>query len=290
MPPDVTDEQRALLDWGASVRRDLPWRHTRDPWAVLVSEVMLQQTQVARVVPKWNEFLRRWPSPTECAAASLAELLEVWTGLGYPRRLRSLQATAKVVVTDHGGRIPIGLDELLALPGIGPYTARAVQAFAFEADVGVVDTNIARVLARRSGRRLTAREAQDAADRFATVGDSWAHNQSLMDLGAMLCRPSPLCESCPLAPTCSWARSGWPSPDPAVGSAGVSTSQSRFAGSDREGRGRLLRAAAEGTIDLAALTTITEWHDDPERAQRVVRGLVTEGFLAEVPSGFVLAD
>lgn len=286
----VSDEQQALLDWGAAVRRDLPWRHTRDPWAILVSEVMLQQTQVPRVLPKWLEFLRRWPAPEDCAAASLGELLEVWSGLGYPRRLRSLQATARRVVVDHAGQIPSDLDSLLALPGIGPYTARAVQAFAFEMDVGVVDTNIARVLARRRGMRLTARAAQADADGFAPVGRSWAHNQSLMDLGALLCRPAPDCEACPLVHSCSWARTGWPSPDPAVGSAGVSTSQSRFEGSDRQARGRLLRAAASGAIDDAAVIEITQWRDEPERARRVVDGLVAEGFLVEVPDGFVLGD
>ena len=261
------------------MRRDLPWRHTRDPWAILVSEVMLQQTQVARVLPKWDEFLRRWPTPAACATAGFAELLEVWTGLGYPRRLKSLQGTARLIAADHDGKFPRDLASLLALPGIGAYTARALQTFAFEADTGVVDTNIARVLARRAGLRLTAREAQHAADSFVPAGNSWAHNQSLMDLGALVCRPEPKCATCPLEQHCAWALGGRPTPDPAVGSAGVSTKQSAFSGSDRQGRGALLRAVAIGGVAVVDLAAAMGWPGDAERAKRVASDLVREGFL-----------
>ena len=149
----MTPEQRSLLAWGRTSRRDLPWRRTRDPWAVVVSEVMLQQTQAARVVPRFESFLRLWPTPSSLAAASLSDVLIEWSGLGYPRRARYLHIAAHHLVVHNDGNVPDRLDELLALPGIGAYTARAVLAFAFESDVGVVDTNIARVLARRAGRR-----------------------------------------------------------------------------------------------------------------------------------------
>ena len=290
MSPAGRTEAEALADWGRSVRRDLPWRATRDPWAVLVSEVMLQQTQVARVVPKWTEFLRRWPTPGTAATAGFSEILEVWTGLGYPRRARALHDTAKVVTAEHGGTFPDDLAALLALPGVGPYTARAVLAFAFERDVGVVDTNIARVLARRAGRRLSAREAQAAADAFVRPDDGWAHNQSLMDLGAMLCRPRPDCDPCPLRATCAWAADGWPEPDPALGSAGVSGRQAKFQGSDRQGRGRLLRAVAAGPVLLSDLAEAMGWPDDPARADRVASVLAAEGFLDLVEDAYVLAD
>jgi A/G-specific adenine glycosylase len=279
-----------LLAWGDAVRRDLPWRHTRDPWAILVSEVMLQQTQVARVIPKWTEFLRRWPSPGAAASAQFADIMEVWTGLGYPRRARALHDTAKVVTAEHAGVFPDRLDALLALPGIGPYTARAVLTFAFEQDVGVVDTNIARVLARRSGGRLTPRAAQDAADAFVAADTGWRHNQSLMDLGAMLCRPTPDCDPCPLRPACAWAATGWPEPDPAVGSAGVSGRQAKFEGSDRQGRGRLLRAVAAGPVLVADLAETMGWPDDALRAHRVAKALATEGFLERIDDAYVLAD
>lgn len=285
-PPVEATDTDGLLAWGERVRRDLPWRHTRDPWAVLVSEVMLQQTQAARVVPKWEEFLDRWPTPAAAAGAPLAELLAVWSGLGYPRRCKALHDTARVVTERHGGALPADLRSLMDLPGIGPYTARAVLAFAFEHDVGVVDTNIARVLARRSGGSLTTRQAQQLADDLVAPGTGWAHNQSLMDLGALLCRPTPACDDCPLAATCAWALEGWPEPDPAVGSAGVSTRQGPFEGSDRQARGRVLRAVADRPLALADLAPLLGWTGDASRALRVAHSLVDDGLLRETDDGF----
>lgn len=239
---------------------------------------MAQQTQVERVIPKWEAFLDRWPTPEAAAQASLAEVLELWQGLGYPRRAKALRHCASIIA--EAGEFPRELTDLLALPGVGPYTARAVQAFAYEFDTGVVDTNIARVLARRSGRRLNPREAQHAADEFVASGHSWEHNQSLMDLGNQLCRPTPTCAPCPLAATCRWHQGGHPEPDPAVGSAGVSTKQAAFSGSDREGRGRLLKALHGGPVTMDELANVMGW-DDPQRAERVALTLVADG-LAEV--------
>ena len=155
MTPPV--DQSGVLGWWALHRRELPWRNTRDPWAVLVAEVMAQQTQVDRVVPRWHAFLGRWPTPTALATTPLAEVLRAWQGLGYPRRAANLHRSAQAVVADPdlGGELPSTLDGLLALPGIGPYTARAVLAFAHEADVGVVDTNSGRILARVGGAVMT---------------------------------------------------------------------------------------------------------------------------------------
>ena len=154
----------AVLAWGVLRLRDLPWRAARDPWSILVAEIMLQQTQALRVVPTWEAFLARYPTATVCASASLGDVLRDWHGLGYPRRARNLHEAAVAMVDHHGGQVPDDLAALLALPGVGPYTARAVLAFAFERDVAVVETNIARVLARTAGRRLTARSVQAAAD------------------------------------------------------------------------------------------------------------------------------
>lgn len=232
----------ALLAWGQARLRDLPWRRERDPWRILVAEVMLQQTQVDRVVPKWQAFLDVFPTPSSCAAAPLGDVLRLWQGLGYPRRAKHLHATACAVADRHGGVVPDRLDALLALPGVGPYTARAVLAFAFARDVGVVDTNIARVLARTAGERLTAKVAQQRADRLVPHGEGWLWNQALMDLGATVCRPAPRCGACPLAPSCAWWRAGATDPDPAIGSAGVSGPQAPYAGSRREARGAVLRA------------------------------------------------
>lgn len=262
----------AVLGWGLPRLRDFPWRRTRDPWAVLVSEVMLQQTQAARVVPKWLTFLEQFPTPAACAAAPLGEVLRCWQGLGYPRRAQALHA-ATTAITQRGA-FPTDLDGLLCLPGVGAYTARAVMAFAFELDAAVVDTNIARVLARCAGRRLTASQAQSAADAALPPGESWAWNQCLMDLGATVCRPTPNCQTCPLAIDCAWRGEGT---DPARGSAGVSRTQARFEGSERQARGRLLRALT--TTDVVSLADAVDVMAHPS-APRLVDELCAEGLVA----------
>ena len=213
----------------------------------------------------------------------------MWAGLGYPRRARNLWLAAQRVCHEFDGAMPNDLAALLALPGIGPYTARAVLTFAFEHDVAVVDTNIARVVARRAGRRLTQREAQAEADAFVAMGRGWEHNQSLMDLGAMLCRPVPACDRCPLRTTCGWFVTGHPRPDPATGSAGVSTAQSRFAGSDRQGRGRLIEALRMTTVAPGDLAAAMGWPGDPSRSERVAATLVADGLVEFVGDRYQLA-
>ncbi len=271
----------AVLQWWEGRRRELPWRETRDPWAVLVCEVMAQQTQVARVAERWDSFLERFPTVTACADEPVAEVLRWWTGMGYNRRAVNLHRCAREVVARHDGCLPRTLPELLALPGIGPYTARAVLAFAFEADAAIVDTNTARVLARWEGRRLTAHEAQANADAALPSGAAWAWNQAMLDLGATVCaRRTPRCDACPVARRCTWAIAGHPSPDPADGSAGVGRAQSRFEGSDRQGRGRLVEALRAGPVDLEEVAMIAGWPDQPERAERITASLVVDGLVA----------
>ena len=293
--------QGLVLSWWDRHGRDLPWRDTRDPWAVLIAEIMAQQTQVNRVVPRWHEFLERWPTPAVLAAASLADVLRAWQGLGYPRRAANLHRSAQVVVADPGlgGSLPDTLEGLLALPGIGPYTARAVLAFAHEADVGVVDTNTGRILARVGGRRLGARAAQVAADAWVPAGEGWAWNQAMLDVGALLCRPVPRCHDCPLAISCRWALDGWTNPDPAAKSAGVSVRQAPYRGSMREVRGRVLDVLAEGgaTTDdviassVRALAPSAAHHAEP-RDVRVVEALTqleADGLVAVSASIVTLA-
>jgi A/G-specific adenine glycosylase len=265
-------EPNALLTWGAARLRDLPWRSTRDPWTILVAEVMLQQTQADRVVPKWTSFLDAYPTPAACASATLGDVLRRWQGLGYPRRARNLHAAAQRIVDDHGGIVPADLAALLALPGVGPYTARAVLAFAFERDVGVVDTNIARVLARSAGRRLTTKATQESADALVPAGRGWVWNQVLMDLGATRCRPTPGCGDCPVSLGCAWCVAGHPDPDPAIGSAGVSSRQAPFEGSARQARGRVLAVLCDGPRPVG------DFDDD------VVASLVDDG-LVEAAGG-----
>ena len=288
--PALTDEQQAVLAWAAAAHRDLPWRRTRDAWAVLVSEAMLQQTQVARVVPKYHTFLERFPTPAACAAASQGEVVTLWAGLGYNRRAAQLHRAARIAVADHGGEVPDSLAGLLALPGVGPYTARAVLAFAFEQDAAVVDTNVARVLARRAGRTLRPVEVQRHADDWLPAGSAWAWNQGLLDLGATRCTPrAPGCDGCPVAAGCAWAATGNPEPDPARGSAGVSGGQSRFEGSDRQGRGRLVDALRRGPVGQGQLAGVMGWPEQEERASRVAAGLVAEGMVRFDGGWFSLA-
>ena len=267
------------MAWAEEARRDLPWRRTRDPWAVLVSELMLQQTQVPRVVPRYESFLERFPTPVAAANARVADVVRAWAGLGYNRRAVSLHRAATVIVGCHGGKVPGVLADLLALPGVGPYTARAVLAFAFEVDVGVVEVNSARVLARAvAGRPLSAPDAQAVADDLVPAGRGWAWNQAMLDLGATICSKSaPQCGSCPIRPVCAWSGAGRLGPDPSIGSAGCRGTQSTFAGSDRQGRGRLVGALRLAPVPVADLAGVAGWPSEPERAQRVAHGLVADG-------------
>jgi A/G-specific adenine glycosylase len=271
-----------LLSWWAEHGRDLPWRRTRDPWAVLVSEVMLQQTQVERVVPAWAAFLERFPDAASCAAAPLADVLVAWGRLGYPRRAVRLHGAASAIVRHHGGRVPDSLSALLALPGVGPYTARAVLAHAFDHDVAVVDTNTGRVLARWAGERLTPRRAQAAADAAVPPGAAWAWSQAMLDLGATVCLPRvPRCERCPATSLCAWFATGCREPDPAVRTAGASSPQKPYAGSDRQLRGRVLGALRDGRAVPAGASELASWLEvDTPRAAAVLASLVADGLAA----------
>jgi A/G-specific adenine glycosylase len=279
LDPRLTRLRRDLLAWGARHRRDLPWRRTRDPWAVLVSELMLQQTQVPRVVPRYEAFLARFPDPVACAAAPVGDVVRAWEGLGYNRRAVHLHAAAAVVVDRHDGRLPDDLDALLALPGVGPYTARAVLVFAHERPVGLVDTNAGRFVARAlAGHAVGRREAQALADEAVPPRAAWAWGQAVFDLGATVCRRrTPACDECPVRSSCAWVAAGRPEPDPVGGSAGISRGQAPFAGSDRQGRGRLVDALRRGPLRPADLARACGWPHDADRAARVAGDLVRDG-------------
>lgn len=285
----LADVRRAVLAFGARGLRSFPWRATHDPWAVLVSELMLQQTQAARVAPAWERFLGRFPTVRACAEAGTGEVVAAWSGLGYNRRAVLLHRAAVSVVERHGGEFPDRLSDLLALPGLGPYTARAVLAFAFGRDVGVLDVNTARILARAvAGRSLSRTEAQDLADALVPSGQGWAWNQALLDLGARVCTSrTPRCASCPLASGCRWRRTG--GRDPALGSAGAGGRQSRFEGSHRQGRGRLLRALTRGSVGRSELAEACGWAGSPDRAQEAAAGLVRDGLARWEGEALVLA-
>tara|TARA_B100000073_G_C23673527_1_gene549627 strand:- start:198 stop:1067 length:870 start_codon:yes stop_codon:yes gene_type:complete len=275
----VKDVDRILpidvLAWGAEYLRDLPWRRTRNPWFVMVAEVMLQQTQIDRVLKKWPEFLEEFPTVESCASSSLSEVVKQWAGMGFNRRAVKLHEAAKRIDEEHNGKIPSTVEELISLPGIGPYTARAILAFAFEQDEAVVDTNVGRVLARWTGQRLKPMEAQELANRSVPLGEGWAWNQAVLDLGSLICKSkNPACEKCPIRTSCSWKGVGV---DPAKGSAGVSGTQSKFEGSDRQGRGKLVAALRTKSVSKKELAEVMGWPTDPERAERVASTVVSDG-------------
>ena len=203
------EAQTALIDWYRENARDLPWRRTRDPYRIMVSEIMLQQTQVDRVIPKYHAFLEAFPTLEALADAPASEVIRAWAGLGYNRRALNLQRAARAVVEEHGGVMPRTVAELRVLPGIGPYTAGAIACFAFEQDVGFADTNIRRVLHRAlCGPELpqpaaTPREIDQIAATLVPDGEGYIWNQALMELGALICRArSADCDACPLARWC----------------------------------------------------------------------------------------
>jgi A/G-specific adenine glycosylase len=268
----------ALLAWFATQGRDLPWRRTRDPYRVLVSEVMLQQTQVARVEPAYGAFVERFPTVATLAGASTAAVVEQWQGLGYNRRAVNLQRTCRAIVDRHDGEVPDTLQALLALPGIGPYTARALLVFAFEQPVAAVDVNVARVLQRALvSRQVGARERQDLADALVAP-QPWVTAQALMELGARFCTARrPNCVDCPVRTACAWNQGGASVPDP--GAAASRKPAQRFTDSDRYHRGRLLDALRAGPVLAAEVGSAARTYD-ARRARRLADALVREG-LAE---------
>jgi len=276
-----------LLGWYGEAARDLPWRRPgTSAWAVLLSEVMLQQTPVARVVPAWQAWLERWPGPADLAAASPGDAVRMWGRLGYPRRALRLHACALALVERHGGRVPSDVEALLALPGVGAYTARAVAAFAFGQRVPVVDTNVRRVLARAvegrgaAGPPATARDLA-AAEALLPAGEARAARVSvaLMELGALVCTArAPRCPECPVATRCAWRSAGSPAYE------GPTVRPQRFTGTDRQVRGRLLDIVrtAEGPVDAAVLDLA--WPEPVQRA-RALDALIADGLVHALPDG-----
>jgi len=209
VPPDTLAAVRgALLEWFAGHGRDLPWRHTRDPYWIMVSEIMLQQTQVDRVAPKYRVFLEQFPTLQALADAPTADVIRAWAGLGYNRRAVNMQRAARAVLDEHGGQFPRDLAALLKLPGIGPYTAGAIACFAFEQDVAFMDTNIRRVMQRLfAGPEESAPAGEQPllviAQAAVPPGQSWAWNQAIMELGALICTAAaPACWRCPVRAYC----------------------------------------------------------------------------------------
>ena len=269
--------------WWDSEKRDLPWRISRDPWAILVSEFMLQQTQASRVVEKYKTFLKRFPNPTTCANSTPGKVIELWSGLGYNRRAINLHRTAKTIAEKHKGTVPDELSLLLDLPGIGDYTARAILAFSFEKDVAVVDVNVKRVLSRLEGRTLSMKEAQSIADQKLPTGEGWRWNQAMIEIGATICTARKTkCDKCPLKETCMWTKNQ-AATDPAISV--KSKKLETFEGSDRQGRGKLINALRNEPIMEKDAPQIFGWPNDHKRCKRVLEKLEKDGLIVIADSG-----
>ncbi len=280
--------RRALVAAAPGLTRPLPWIGEGDPWAVLVSEVMLQQTPTARVVGPWTSFMERFATPRSCADATLADVLREWGTLGYPRRARALHQAARAIRDDHDGVVPSDVEALRRLPGVGPYTAAAVASFAYGRHVAVLDTNVGRVLARAvTGEALGAAAARDVAQRLLPRQCASEFNQAMIDLGATYCRSTPRCEQCPVRRACLWRRNG--GEDPAPRSAGVSRPQPKFEGSERQVRGRVMGHLRESSRSVAALGALLPGVDTA-RLDAVVTALIEDGLVRRSRGVVALAE
>lgn len=294
MPRPAVSPIAALVnEWFEGAARPLPWRAAEvSPWAVLVSEFMLQQTQVDRVIPRWEAWIARWPTPATLAAEPAAEAVRAWDRLGYPRRALWLHRAAVEIVERHGGEVPSSVDDLLALQGVGPYTARAVAAFAFGVRVPVVDTNTRRVIARAvDGQAEPAPPSttRDLAAMSALLPDApvaaRTFNAAAMELGAIVCTArAPRCDECPIRERCAWLSAGSPAYD-----GPRKAKQARFEGSDRQVRGLVMRElrAAHRPVGRHELDPV--WADAPQ-LDRAIAGLVADGLAAVTPEGMTLPE
>jgi A/G-specific adenine glycosylase len=276
----------SVLGWYAVHARDLPWRAPGvSPWAVLVSEIMLQQTPVSRVLPAYQAWLARWPTPAALAADPAGEAVRQWGRLGYPRRALRLHETAVIVTDQYGGELPSTRDELLALPGIGAYTAAAVAVFAFGRKHAVLDTNVRRVLARvESGSEFPGQQPSVAEYRLAesllpdddAVAARWS--VAVMELGALMCTAAaPRCDDCPVAQRCAWLAAGRPA-------AVVRPVGQTYEGTDRQCRGRLLAVLRDSREPVTQARLDAVWPDGIQRA-RALDGLVADGLVDPLPDG-----
>ncbi|MCU1406667.1 MAG: adenine glycosylase [Glaciihabitans sp.] len=278
----------AVIDWFRTAGRDLPWRRPGFPaWGTLVSEFMLQQTPVVRVIPRLELWLERWPTPADLAASPSGDAVRAWDRLGYPRRALNLHAAAVAITERHDGVVPEDVPSLLALPGVGDYTARAIAVFAYGHRHPVVDTNVRRVLARavdgkaeaspaHTKRDLAAMEAQLPED----IVESRVANAGIMELGAIVCTArAPRCGECPIASQCAWRAAGYPAFE------GVRRPvQKKFEGSDRQVRGKILAELRASDIPVTAQEITLIWADVAQR-ERSLAGLVADGLLQVTADG-----
>ena len=281
-----------LVAWFRAEGRDLPWRRPGFPaWGTFVSEIMLQQTQVARVIPRLEQWLTRWPTPAALAADPPSEAVRAWDRLGYPRRALALHAAATAIVERHDGVVPSDVDDLLALPGIGDYTARAVAVFAFGLRHPVVDVNVRRVLARAvlgQGEAGPANAKRDLPLMESVLPDDLAEaaatNAAVMELGALVCvARAPACDACPIADRCAWRAAGYPAHD-----GPRAPRQARFAGSDRQVRGLIMAELRASDVPVTPDEIAMVWPDADQR-DRALASLLRDGLtVGNATDGYTL--
>lgn len=275
-----------IVDWYAREARGLPWRSPgTSPWGVLVSEVMLQQTPVVRVEPVWRAWMSRWPSPAALAGSATGDAIHAWGRLGYPRRALRLHAAAVAIVQRHHGDVPRNGDQLLALPGVGTYTAAAVSSFAFGARVAVVDTNVRRVLARTIGGAAQPAPSLSRAEMNlatallpaeADAARTWS--AAVMEVGALVCSArAPRCPDCPVQDLCAWQRAGRPSYE------GPVRKGQSWLRTDRQCRGALLAVLRESSGPVTATGVVASWLGDDTQRDRCLDSLVTDGLVESLP-------
>jgi A/G-specific adenine glycosylase len=287
----MSDLHRPVLGWYADHARVLPWRGPgATPWAVMVSEFMLQQTPVSRVLPVFECWMEAWPTPADLAAAPSGQAVRAWGRLGYPRRALRLHAAATAIVDRHDGEVPAAYDELIALPGVGDYTASAIASFAFGASHAVLDTNVRRVLARAvTGVEFPAQSVTRAERDLAVAlvpeeqPATWA--VAVMELGALVCTAAnPRCPACPIEDQCAWRTAGRPAYD------GPPRRGQTWAGTDRQVRGRLL-AVLRDTEGSVTRSRLDEAWSEPVQRDRALRSLLDDGLVVETADGrYALPD
>ena len=278
-------KQQVILDWFEQNKRDLPWRKT-SPWGVMISEFMLQQTPVKRVLPVWSEWIDRWPTPADLAASKKSDAISAWGRLGYPRRAVRLHESAGVIARDFNNQVPRAIEDLRTLPGVGEYTAAAIASFAYQESALVMDINIRRFFARSIDGIETPTSAPSQIERrlraelIPSDGALWA--AATMELGALICTArTPLCDQCPVKRSCAWRAAGYPKSE-------IVKKSQAWAGTDRQCRGLIVQHLREN--QSATKSALLKLWDDADQSEKAIKSLIADHLIEATGNRFKLAD
>jgi len=278
-------KQQVILDWFEQNKLDLPWRNT-SPWGVMISEFMLQQTPVKRVLPIWSEWIDRWPTPSDLAASKKSDAITAWGRLGYPRRAVRLHESAGVIARDFNNQVPRRIEDLRTLPGVGEYTAAAIASFAYNESALVMDINIRRLFARAIDGIETPTSAPSQIERrlraelIPSDGALWA--AATMELGALICNArTPLCDQCPIKKSCAWRAAGYPKSE-------IVKKSQAWAGTDRQCRGLIVQHLREN--QSATKSALLKLWDDADQSEKAIKSLIADHLIEATGNRFKLAD